>query len=139
MNTYKSSRWRTFSPQHQVESTHLHHGFVSAEGESGDLTHPSFTAIKTGSTVFQLVLTYVVWILCVLAIQGNEVIFHNYPPAVVALMVCGILQMLFILAQIVWGKKKYFSARNILLATIFFLCFTIGAVVPTTVLRHRSQ
>jgi hypothetical protein len=89
--------------------------------------------------VFQLVLTYVVWILCILAVQGNEVIWHNYPPAVVALMVAVILHMLYIMAQFIFPRHWIFSAINIIIATIFFMCFTIATVIPVTVLRHHHR
>jgi len=94
---------------------------------------------KSTAWVMLIIFTYAVWILCVLTIQGNEVIYHNYPPAVVAMMVMGILQNLFIIGQIIWGKTRYFSALNVILGTVFFLLFNIGATVPATALRHKKS
>jgi hypothetical protein len=67
------------------------------------------------------------------------VIFGNYPPAVCALMAAAILQMLWVTAQIVWGKHKIFSARNVLGMTVFFWAFVLAPTIAISVLKHHDQ
>lgn len=52
---------------------------------------------------------------------------HTYPPAVVALLVCSLLQALYILWLFIKSGKGFaFKARTFFGALVFFACFSFG-------------
>jgi len=64
----------------------------------------------------------------------------TYPPAVVAMLVLAILQLVYCLYYLVrGGRSVVFKAVNVLAAFGFFFLFNFGTMVAVSVLRHHAR
>ncbi|ODN76771.1 hypothetical protein, variant [Cryptococcus amylolentus CBS 6039] len=64
---------------------------------------------------------------------------NTYPPAVVALIVCSILEWLYVLWLMIMPRSKLFRASSVAAVIGLFTCFSFACIVATTVLRHHSK
>ncbi|ADV20863.1 hypothetical protein I315_02019 [Cryptococcus gattii Ru294] len=87
-----------------------------------------------------LVTAYSSFILDIVMIIKVRHYSNTYPPAVVALLVCSLLQALYILWLFVKSGRGFaFKASTFLGSLVFFACFSFACVVAITVLRHHRQ
>jgi len=99
----------------------------------------SFKGIAMGLVVLVAYTNMVLDIIMIVKVHQDKN-SSTYPPAVVAMLVLAILQLLygvFYLAR--GGRSAVFRAANILSAFVFFFCFNLGAMIATTVLRHHAR
>lgn len=86
---------------------------------------------------FLLVLAYTSFIVCVVMIHRDKELFHTYPPAVVAQMVCGILQMVFMLGYFMKSHSKLYAVRNMFIVNGLLMLYCFGSSIAMTVLGRR--
>ncbi|AFR97826.1 hypothetical protein J008_05780 [Cryptococcus neoformans] len=87
-----------------------------------------------------LVTAYSSFILDIIMIIKVRHYSNTYPPAVVALLVCSLLEALYCLWLLVKsGRGSAFRASAVEGALAFFACFSFACIVATTVLRHHRQ
>ncbi|KAL1410334.1 hypothetical protein Q8F55_004342 [Vanrija albida] len=91
------------------------------------------------STGLLLIFAYVNLCLGAVVISWQQEQYNNYPPASVALMVCGAIQMIWLTLYCVWRKTSLYSAANMLYSNIFFGLWAFGSVVALTVERTRHK
>lgn len=97
----------------------------------------SLVSLKTPVNGFLLVLAYTSFIICVVMIHRDKELFKTYPPAVVAQMVVGILQMCWMLGYFMFGRKRLFSARNMFIVNGLCMLYCFGSSIAMTVLGRR--
>lgn len=99
----------------------------------------------TGSTVTLkgpmngslLVFAYTSFIICVVMIHRDKELFHSYPAAVVAQMVCAIVQMLYMFVYFLKSHSKIYSVRNMFIVNGLLMLYCFGASIAITVLGKR--
>lgn len=101
---------------------------------------PLFRMFKSFLMGLLLATAYSSFIIDIVMIIKVRHYSHTYPPAVVALLVCSLLQALYILWLFVKSGRGFaFKASTFFGALVFFACFSFACVVATTVLRHHRQ
>ncbi|EJT52208.1 hypothetical protein A1Q2_06979 [Trichosporon asahii var. asahii CBS 8904] len=95
--------------------------------------------IKSVTNGMLLILAYVNFILNVILIHRSKQLYglSHYPAAGVAQMVLGICQMLWMLAYLCWGKRKFFSTTNMMAVNGIWTAYGLGSAIALTYLGHK--
>lgn len=84
-----------------------------------------------------LVFAYTSFIICVVMIHRDKELFHTYPGAVVAQMVCAIVQMIYMFGYYIKGHSKMYSVMNMFIVNGILMLYCFGASIAITVLGKR--
>ncbi|WVQ74531.1 hypothetical protein IAR50_004132 [Cryptococcus sp. DSM 104548] len=96
----------------------------------------SFKGLVTGLLLATAFCSFIIDIIMILKVRHYS---NTYPPAVVALIVCSILEFLYVLTLMILSKSKVFRATSVAAVIGLFTCFSFACIVATTVLRHHSK
>jgi len=103
---------------------------------------PSLATFKGPLMGLMVLVSYTNMVLDIIMITKvrDNVNDPTYPPAVVAMLVLSILQLLWGVYYFVCrGKTIVFRAKDVAIALAVCFCFNLGAIVATTVLRYDTR
>lgn len=76
----------------------------------------------------------------IIGIKKQRVGSNNYPPAVIAMLVAAILQMLHLLYVVATSGRGFVGrAKNVIAATAFFFLFQVGMSFCTEQAVHQTN
>ncbi|ODN97387.1 hypothetical protein L198_03951 [Cryptococcus wingfieldii CBS 7118] len=92
--------------------------------------------LVTGLLLASAFCSFIIDIIMILKVRHYS---STYPPAVVALIVCSILEWLYVLMLMIMPRSNMFRATSVAAVIGLFTCFSFACIVATTVLRHHSK
>jgi len=99
----------------------------------------AFKGVLMGLTLLVSYSNMVLDIIMIIKVHEN-LNARTYPPAVVAMLVLAIVQLLYCVYYFIrGGKSVVFKAVHVLAAFAFFFCYNFGAIVAVSVLRHHDR
>jgi len=97
-------------------------------------------SFKTPLLGLVLMVAYAAMVIDIIGIKKQRTGSDNYPPAVIAMLVAAILQMLFNLWVVATsGKGALGKATTVMGAHAFFFVFQVGATIAATVLYKQRD
>ena len=100
----------------------------------------SLISFKTPLVGLVLMVAYSAMVIDIIGIKKQRVGSNNYPPAVIAMLVAAILQMLHLLYIVATSGRGFVGrAKNVIAATAFFFLFQVASVIAATVLYKQKD